>query len=133
MKECVMEFPVCNVAVVGGVLSSDPLSRELPSGDTVVSYEVTVRADGLATSSVPVAWFDPPAKSPALVEGDAVVVIGRINRRFFRAGGQTVSRTELVATEVVPARRRAAVARAVARAVDEVAAAEADAVGARHG
>jgi hypothetical protein len=133
MKECVMEFPVCNVAVVGGVLSSDPFPRELPSGDTVVSYEVTVRGDGVPTSTVPVAWFGPLAKAPALAQGDAVVVTGHVHRRFFRAGGQTVSRTELVATDVVPARRRAAAAKAVARAVDQVHAAEAVTTGSRRG
>jgi single-strand DNA-binding protein len=115
-----VDIPTCNVAVVGGVLSSDPSTRDLPSGDTVLTYEVTVRGEGHTTSTVPVAWFGPPAKAPALARGDAVVVTGRVHRRFFRAGGQTQSRTELVADEVVPIRRRAAVARALARAADQL-------------
>ena len=36
-----------------------------------------------------------------------VVVVGRVRRRFFRAGGATASRTEVVADRVVPARQRA--------------------------
>jgi single-strand DNA-binding protein len=115
-----MEFPPCNVAVVCGVLSSDPQVRPLPSGDAVVTYEVTVRDGGAATSTVPVAWFGPPGKAPVLAQGDAVVVTGRVNRRFFRAGGHTQSRTELVADEVVPARRRASMARAVERSVQRL-------------
>ena len=115
-----MDIPICNVAVVSGVLSSDPLPRDLPSGDTVISYEVTVRGEGAVTSTVPVAWFGPPDRLPALASGDAVVVTGRINRRFFRAGGQTQSRTELVADAVLPARRRAAIAKAVDRAVEQL-------------
>jgi single-strand DNA-binding protein len=35
-----------------------------------------------------------------------VVVTGRVRRRFFRAGGYTQSRTEVVADAVVPTRRR---------------------------
>ena len=38
-----------NLAVIHGTLSSDPVTRELPSGDLVHNYEVTVRSsDGPA-------------------------------------------------------------------------------------
>ena len=55
-----------------------------------------------------------------LEEGDAVVVTGRVRRRFFRAGGATASRTEVVADAVWPAHHRARVTRAVDRALEEV-------------
>ena len=111
-----MEIPVFNVAVVSGVLSSDAQVRELASGDVVVSYEVTVRVEG-DTSSVPVAWFGAGDKAVLLHEGDAVVAVGSVRRRFFTAGGRTQSRTELVADRVHPARRRKQAAAAVQRAL----------------
>jgi len=93
-----------NVAFVVGSLSSDPVERTLPSGDLVVNYEITSRSSGSGTQTVPVAWFKPPKRRQRLVAGDAVLVIGQVRRRFFRAGGATASRTEIVADKVV--RRR---------------------------
>jgi single-strand DNA-binding protein len=103
------------------VLSRDPEHRQLPSGDRLAALEVTVRpdaAEGAArpkAESVPVAWFDPPRAVARLAAGDDVVVVGRVRRRFYRAGGATVSRTEVVADRVVPARSAAKVATALAR------------------
>jgi len=110
--------PGTNLVVLRGVLSRDPEPRQLPSGDALVAYEVTVRpgpgADGPARAeSVPVAWFDPPAAATALAAGDDVVVVGRIRRRFFRAGGATASRTEVVAAKVMSVRAPARVRRAL--------------------
>ena len=94
-----------NLAVVRGRLSSDPSRRELPSGDVVHQYEVTVRAASGPAESVPVARFT-SGRVPSLHEGDEVVVTGRVRRRFFRAGGVTASRTEVVADSVVAASKR---------------------------
>jgi single-strand DNA-binding protein len=110
--------PGTNLVVLRGVLSRDPEPRQLPSGDALVAYEVTVRpgagSDGPARAeSVPVAWFDPPAAATALAAGDEVVVVGRIRRRFFRAGGATASRTEVVAANVVSVRAPARARRAL--------------------
>lgn len=98
-----------NVAAIRGVISSEPRRRELPSGSPVTNLEVTVRR-GDATSSVPVVVHD---REIAMVAGDEVVVTGHIARRFFRAGGATQSRTELVAATVTPTRRKRAVERAL--------------------
>ena len=100
-----------NVVVLRGTLSRDADWRTLPSGDQVVSCDVTVAAagGGQRAESVPVSWFDPPARAFALAAGDEVVVVGRVRRRFFRAGGVTASRTEVVAHRVVPARSRSRV------------------------
>jgi single-strand DNA-binding protein len=65
-----------------------------------------------------VAWFDPPASAATFAAGDDVVVVGRVRRRFFRAGGATASRTEVVADRVVPARAKARVRSALAAALD---------------
>ena len=93
-----------NLCVLVGELSSDPRPLELPSGSVLLRCEVTVRAGG-ATDSVPVVRFDPIASERSLSAGERVVVVGRVNRRFFRAGGTTVSRTEVVADRVVSVRK----------------------------
>lgn len=109
-----------NVVILKGTLSCPPVPRDLPSGDHLVAYEVTTRPDDGPALSVPVTWLDPPNSAAGLTEGTPVVVTGRVRRRFFRAGGSTASRTEVVATAVVPAGRRARVDRAVAAALAQV-------------
>lgn len=104
-----------NVVVLQGVLSSAPVSRALASGSVLVSLEVTTLVDG-ASASVPVAWFDPPGEV-AWGPGDEVCVVGSVRRRFFRSGGLTQSRTEVVAQEVVPVVKRRQVQRLLQRAV----------------
>jgi single-strand DNA-binding protein len=111
-----------NLVVLRGVLSRDPEARELPSGAALVAYDVSVRpeapsGDSPRAESVPVAWFDPPAAATAMLAGDDVIVVGRVRRRFFRAGGATASRTEVVAARVVPARAPAKVRAALAVAL----------------
>lgn len=101
-----------NLAILVGTLSRTPEARSLPSGDEVLALDVTIRGAGRPTESVPVAWFG-GAGIPALDVGDEVLVVGRVRRRFFRAGGATQSRTEVLATRVVPTRRAAAAAKAL--------------------
>ena len=105
-----------NLAVVRGVLSRDPRSTVLASGSVVVQLDVTVHEGESPASSVPVAWFDPPASAGSLAAGREVVVVGRVVRRFFRTPGGTGSRTEVVADRVVPATARARVRAAVVAA-----------------
>jgi single-strand DNA-binding protein len=102
-----------NLAVISGVMTNEPVCRELPDGATVAQFDVstTVDRDGRpATVSVPVSWRDPTAAAlSALVPGGDLVVVGRIERRFFRTGGSTQSRTELVAERCLPTRRKKSV------------------------
>lgn len=109
-----------NIVLLRGTLSSEPTTRDLPSGSRVVNYEVTTRSDDGPACSVPVAWFDPPASAPGLSEGSEVVVAGQVRRRFFRTGGSTASRTEVVATAVVPATRKKRAERLVGEALTAV-------------
>lgn len=109
-----------NVVIIEGSLRRAPEARTLASGVRLVTYEVAVRSDGRPTESVPVAWFDPPAGAGREAEGTAVVVTGRVCRRFFRTGGVTASRTEVVAAGVLPAGHRKRCAAAVADALAEV-------------
>lgn len=115
--------PGTNLVVLRGVLSREPELRALPSGSTLVAYELTVRAEGPAAAraeSVPVCWFDPPATATRFAAGTDVVVVGRVRRRFFRAGGATASRTEVVADRVLPARAAARCRDAVDRALGQL-------------
>jgi single-strand DNA-binding protein len=113
-----------NLAVVRGAISNEPQRRELPSGGAVVQFDVTTRLfpDGRPVSvSVPIAWNDPPAAAiGAIAAGAEVVVVGTVRRRFFRVGGATQSRTEVVAESVLPARRRKQVAAELRRAAERL-------------
>ena len=103
-----------NLAAICGVLRSEPRDRELPSGSRVTNLEVTVRGDA-GTQSVPVVVHD---RVVALGAGEEIIVIGHVARRFFRAGGTTQSRTEVVAATVTPTRRKRSVQRALEAARD---------------
>jgi single-strand DNA-binding protein len=92
-----------NLVLLDGELSSQPVERELPSGDRLVNLEITIRSAPDRAESVPVVWLDPPAAVAQWARGRRVVVLGRVRRRFFRASGSTQSRTEVVAERVVPA------------------------------
>ena len=93
-----------NLVVLRGTLVAEPRVRDLPSGSVLAQFDVTTRDDA-GTQSVPVTWFDPPASVGGLVTGADIVVLGSVRRRFYRAGGATQSRTEVVAEKVVAAQR----------------------------
>jgi len=100
------------VVALRGHLAKPAEERVLPSGDRLVSFEVTVDGPG-RRETVPVVWPDAPPEASGY-EGDSpVVVVGRVRRRFFRAGGATASRTEVVAEVVLPAGSAEAVAAAL--------------------
>ena len=113
-----------NIVALVGRLARPAERRELPSGDCLVAYEVTVERAGERAEGVPVVWVGAPARAADHDVGDRVVVVGRVRRRFFRAGGVTQSRTEVVAETVVSARQakraRAALERARAGLDDAV-------------
>ena len=106
-----------NLAVLVGTLTGAPELRPLPSGQVVTTLQVTVHRVGERDESVPVAWFDAPTPTATWEVGDEVLVTGRTVRRFFRAGGTTQSRTEVVANVVIPTRRAAAARKALAAAL----------------
>ena len=106
-----------NVVVLRGSLSRAPEVRELQSGDQLVVYDVTTRRPEERADTVPVVWFDAPEAATELEAGDEVVVVGRVRRRFYRAGERTQSVTEVVADDVVPAAATRKVRTALRRAV----------------
>lgn len=93
-----------NLVVLRGLIRRDPEFRVLASGDELMSLDLTVRSGEAPAESVPVVWANPAAAAVKLVEGDDVVVVGRIRRRFFRAGASTATRTEVHADKILSAR-----------------------------
>jgi single-strand DNA-binding protein len=118
MSSTLVPSPGTNLAVLVGTLSRPAELRELPSGDRLVALEVTVRPDGGPAESVPVAWSGAPVAAARWVAGEEVLVVGRVRRRFFRAGGVTQSRTEVAATVAVPTRRGVAAGKALQAAME---------------
>ncbi len=110
-----------NIVVLQGTLSSEPVERTLPSGDNIMNWEVTTTTS-VGKRSVPVQWDDPPKRALAIGEGDEVVVLGTIRRRFFRAGGVTASRTEVVASAMAKPSQKVAVSKLLLEAQDQLAA-----------
>lgn len=87
-----------------GRVSGTPQEKVLPSGDRLWTFRVVVsrsepragrqRVDALEC----VAWQPRVQRSVAAwAEGDTVAVEGSMRRRFYRAGGATVSRVEVEA------------------------------------
>lgn len=103
-----------NVVLLRGTITSEPICRTLPSGDTVTQLELSTKVDG-RTTSVPVAVH---SDRVTVIAGDEVVVTGHVSRRFFRAGGVTQSRTEVIAAEVLKRTRKRTIERAIEGLVD---------------
>jgi single-strand DNA-binding protein len=112
-------MPPINLAVLAGTLAKAAEPRLLPDGSTVWELDVSVRPEGAAPATVPVSWpAAPAAVDPgAWAPGDELVVVGAVRRRFYRAGGATVSRTDVLADAVVPARQRKRARAVVAEAL----------------
>lgn len=109
--------PTLNLAVLRGHLSRAPEEVALASGDLLVRYEVTVPRSDERADTVPVVAVSPPAHARGLEPGTEVVVVSRTRRRFWSAGGATRSQVEVLASDVLPARRKAGRTRALARAL----------------
>ncbi len=112
-------MPPVNLAVLVGALSKTPEPRLLADGSMVWELDLTIRQDGRCSATVPVSWVAPPAgvEPDGWSPGDELLVIGAVRRRFYRAGGATVSRTDVLADAVVPSRQRKRAASLLAAAV----------------
>lgn len=99
-----------NIVVLQGTLSSEPTERTLKSGLNVLSWDVATETDE-GRLTVPVQWDDPSKRVCQFVEGDAVMVFGVVRRRFFRTGGKTEARTEVVGSQVAKLSQSASVSR----------------------
>jgi single-strand DNA-binding protein len=118
-----------NIVVLVGRLSSPPRRTELPSGDERWAFELSCVSDPgspvpaatvageSVTLSVPVAVAVSVAGIEKFDTGTELVIAGVVRRRFYRAGGVTQSRTEVVAQAVVAITPRRPLDRALATAV----------------
>lgn len=106
-----------NIVILRGTLSRPAELRLLPTGSSITSFEVTTRRGDPKADTAPVVWYDAPTSAGHLDGGDEVVVVGHVTRRFFRSGGVTQSRTEVVAETVVSARSAKRVEAALIQAV----------------
>ncbi|HUV18560.1 MAG TPA: single-stranded DNA-binding protein [Ilumatobacteraceae bacterium] len=113
-----------NIAVIRGSVRAEPTIRELPGGGVVAQFDVVATSESggrQLTVSVPIAWNDPTTSQlGVLAGGSSVLVVGTVRRRFFRVGGVTQSRTEVVADAVVPMRQHKRVGTALRAAADRV-------------
>lgn len=109
--------PAVNEVRLVGRVSGDPMSRDLPSGDTVVQLRVVVRRTGpqragarttALVDTVDVACWSKGVQRRAcrLGDGDVIEVTGALRRRFWRSPGGAASRYEVEAATVTrqPAR-----------------------------
>jgi single-strand DNA-binding protein len=105
-----------NLVVLTGHVTNEPTRRPLRSSVEVVNFDLATSVDG-ATVSVPIAWHDPRDTAVSSFDlGEEIVVVGSVRRRFFRVGGQTQSRTEVVVDTLVPTRRAKSARSALAAA-----------------
>lgn len=88
-----------NITVLRGTIGRPPETRQLPNGDEILCLELVIREGPRPAESVPVTWVAAP-DDHGLTAGDTILVIGRTRRRFFRAGGTTQTRTDVVADVV---------------------------------
>jgi single-strand DNA-binding protein len=101
------------VRLVGRV-SGCPVEKVMPSGDRLWTFRVVVArsADAAGRQRVDalecVAWGARVRRSVASWrDGDRVEIAGELRRRFYRAGGATVSRVEVEALRARVIRRAA--------------------------
>ena len=95
-----------NMAVVIGNLTKPVEIRSLPSGTSVASFDLQVVRTDQSRDTVPITLFEAPELVAPWAVGDELLVVGRVRRRFFRVGGSTQSRTEVVAEKVLPLLQR---------------------------
>jgi single-strand DNA-binding protein len=102
------EVPANDVRLLGR-LSAAPATVELPSGDVLMTFRISVPraptagrgpSSGQRVDSVPcTAWAPRLRRSIATWRaGDLVEVVGTVRCRFYQAGGATRSRVEVEAS-----------------------------------
>lgn len=91
-----------------GRVSGDPMRRELPSGDELVTLRLVVaRGDGGPVDTIDCACWSAAMRRAAgrFTDGDRARVEGTLRRRFFRTPGGPASRYEVEVRRLVRDRR----------------------------
>ena len=106
---------VVNDVRLVGRLTGEPVVVELPSGDALVTFRISVprgtsAPTGQRVDSVPCTAWAPRLRRSILTwrPGDLVEVSGAVRCRFYQAGGATRSRVEVEATAARIMRRSSA-------------------------
>jgi single-strand DNA-binding protein len=113
---------VANDVRLVGRLSADPTVVELPSGDALVTFRISVprgspssaaatgTTAGQRVDSVPCTAWSPRLRRSIVTwrAGDLVEVSGAVRCRFYQAGGATRSRVEVEASAARIMRRSSA-------------------------
>ena len=117
IKDRAVEDVAANDVRLVGRVTGEPSAVELPSGDVLVTFRISVprsggrggaqqgRAQGV--DSVPCTAWSPRLRRSVLGwrAGDLVEVSGAVRCRFFQAGGATRSRVEVEASAAKIIRR----------------------------
>lgn len=90
-----------NVAIIQGRVRGEPDRRTTRDGMLLVSFDVVVTARDGPSQQVPVTWLGHADRAPTMEDGAMITVVGPVLRRFYRSGGQTMSRTDVRAERVV--------------------------------
>lgn len=109
-----------NLSVLCGPCSTVPELRVLDSGTRLAALALRCpagRAAGDRATSVPVTVWDPPAWIETLEPGEAIVVVGRLRRRFYQRPGGVGSRVDVEAELIGRARDRRRIDAALRRAL----------------
>lgn len=114
-KQTTTTFPI-NLAVLMGTVTSPLVSRELPDGTVMSTFDISTHLMA-GRVSVPVSIEGEPS---VVLVGSDVCVTGYVRRRFFRSGSAVTSRTEVVAHNVIPMRRMAQVRKTVERDLQDL-------------
>ncbi len=91
-----------------GRVSGEPVPRELPSGDLLITLRLVVtRQDGGPVDTIDCACWSAGSRRAAkrLGDGDRVSVEGALRRRFFRTPSGPASRYEVEVRRLVRDRR----------------------------
>jgi hypothetical protein len=89
------------LTIVDGVVVGAPIVRRTGGGDVVeIDVSTTMFGAQRRVACGVVMSIEDIATTP-VQDGDRVLVLGSTRRRFFRAGGQTVARTEIEGTAIV--------------------------------
>jgi single-stranded DNA-binding protein len=109
-----------NLSVLYGPCSAAPELRVLESGTRLATLAIRCPAGPAGNdraTSVPVTVWDPPAWVDTLEPGEALVVVGRLRRRFYQRPGGVGSRVDVEAELIGRARDRRRIDAALRRAL----------------
>ncbi len=105
------------IVILSGLVHGEVVSGVTSTGESLCSFDLAiVGEDGRCL--VPLTWRN--VATPSFAAGDALVVRGRVVKRFHRAGAATIARTSVEVDEAIEAPKPAAIRRMVTRAVEPV-------------